>query len=250
MKEFTPILTKIENKLDIPQPARARVILEIRTDLDDTFNYYIEEGFTKHEAISKTKEQFDPTDETMAELSELHQSLYNRLIDKVSGHFKNRFEKAGLVFLLVFIIIASGRVLTSNPFFLNSSIFTLPVLSIGLVAVILSIRKVFTLFIKMDHNISRLRKGLPVILFLGGASLLAGVIGLFIETYLFFGAAAFNIDNFLVLFIGYLVRISSMMMISLLVTMLVALIWFLLANKIVYIERVEAESMLFHTNLS
>lgn len=244
MKEFSSVLQNIERKLNIPQPARSRVILEICSDMEDAFNFYLGKGDSKAEALRKTREQFDPTDETIAELTDLHQSLYNRLIDKISGQFQSKIEKIGMLLLIIFIALVSGKAISTNSFFLNASSLTIPVLGIGFMAIVLSISKVFNLYIKMEHNRSRLRSGLPVILFLGGASLLSGIIGLFIETYLFFGATAFDIDNFLLLFMGYLIRISSMMMISLLLTLLLAIIWFILINKIFRIEQAEAELLL------
>jgi len=244
MKEFLSVLGEIENKLNIPQPARSRVLLEIGMDMEDTFNLYLEKGMSRKTAIQKTKEQFNPSDDIIAELSELHQSLYTRLVDKLSGQFQSKIEKTGMVVLIIFIALFSGKIIISNSFFFNASSLTLPVMGIGFLAIVLSLNKAFNLYIKMDHNISRLRNGLPSILFLGGASLLAGVIGFFIETYHFFGEAAFNIDNFLMLFTGYLIRISSMMMISLLLTLLVATIWFILINKVLRIEQSESEMLM------
>jgi len=44
MDNFKPILKEINSKLDLPQPTKSRIILEIAADLNDTFDTYKKQG--------------------------------------------------------------------------------------------------------------------------------------------------------------------------------------------------------------
>ncbi len=54
MKQFESQLKKINNKLDLPQPVKSRIVLEIAADMEDTFNFYFDKGMNEKDALQKT----------------------------------------------------------------------------------------------------------------------------------------------------------------------------------------------------
>jgi len=59
MTQFTPILKRINERLDLPQPTKSRIILEIASDLEDTFRFYLQKGLDEQESFQKAEEKFD-----------------------------------------------------------------------------------------------------------------------------------------------------------------------------------------------
>ena len=49
-KCFVSLLKKINNKLDLPQNTKSKIILEIAADLEDLSNYYLTQGLSENEA--------------------------------------------------------------------------------------------------------------------------------------------------------------------------------------------------------
>ena len=121
-----------------------------------------------------------------------------------------------------------------------------------------AIYKFYSLYIKKDHEIKQLRHGLPLLLFLAGASALLGIYRLFIETYLagnqiiqLWFSMLFTINpesSYLMPIISqfmiYLMKCSTMLITSFLTTIILAVIWFLFYNKVAQIERAEATILL------
>ena len=54
MKQFTPILKRINERLNLPQPTKSRIILEITCDLEDAYDFYLENGKYAPEEIIKS----------------------------------------------------------------------------------------------------------------------------------------------------------------------------------------------------
>ena len=144
-------------------------------------------------------------------------------------------------------------------FFIKGGLFMWPLLILAFVIIILSLVEFYNLYIKKDHNIKKLRSLLHSILFLGGLSLFTGILGYFIElysaeNYRIFLENKFGIilipmgipesDKILIYISDWMIKCSSMIMVSMLVTIFSALIWFILNNKIVKIEQAEAAFLL------
>ena len=72
MKEIKPLIKELNEKLEMPQPAKARFILEIALDMQDFYNHCIEKGKLTEEALKATKERFLPDKSTIYEIEDLH----------------------------------------------------------------------------------------------------------------------------------------------------------------------------------
>jgi len=258
MNHFTPLLKKIHDNLDLPQPTKSRIILEIAADLDDLYHVYLDQGLGEKEALKKAQEKFDLTEDALQDLVHIHETIFRKWIHRISEHTQSRWERLILLIVLWFIALFSSRAIWSTEFIINANRFVWPVLCIAFIITALSLYKIYLLYIKKDHNFVRIRKGMPIFLFSGGLNLFIGLIGYFSELYSAGTNNMLNVSN--LIFLNYsgrsgldysthdqvmwMIRSSSMIMVCLLVTIFIAIMWFVLENKIVRIEQAEAECLL------
>jgi hypothetical protein len=241
MDRFASFLKQVNQKIDLPQPMKSRILLEISADLNDLYELYLEQGFNEKEAMQQAEIKCDLNEDTLNELIDVYDTGIYKWLHNISDRTRNKWEKMSLIFIILFSIYFIGQVFLSHQFFLNASIFVLPVVTIGILTMILFVIKFYKLFILKDHNIKRLRKKLPTILFLGSASLLVGVLGFFIDLYLTVSRIISDIDKTLIYFIEWLIRGSAHLIISLVFVILILGLWYLLYTKILRIEAAATE---------
>lgn len=258
MKQFTPLLKRINERLDLPQPTKSRIILEIAADLDDLYQLYLSRGMSKNEAAKKAEEKIDLTDESLNELVQIHQSLLRKLLDKISAQAQTRWERVAFVLMLLFIATISIKAIFSTQFLSQASKWIYPVLGVSLTVILISIPKIYQLYIKKDHQIKNLRTGLSIIFGLGVLNLVIGVMGYVIELYLAEDTALLFVNHLAYIIttqeIGsaarlsdittWMMKSSSLIMFTLVSTILIAFIWYILMNKVLKIERAEAAVLL------
>lgn len=257
MNKFTLFLKRINERLSLPQPLKSQILLEVAGDLEDIYEFYKNKGLNEQEAMQKAEEKLDLTDETLSELIRVHQSFYGKLMNRISEQAQTRWERIFLILTILFVGVLSGRQFLSTHFFLQSSSFIWPILGIGCIIIVLAIVKFYDLYIKKDHNFKNLRTGLDSILFFGGASLLTGTIGYYIELYsaggfgvllesklVFLVVTTNGLDETARYIADWMIESSSMVMTSMFVAIFAALVWFILVNKVIKIEQLEAEVLL------
>jgi len=258
MKQFTPLLKSINERLDLPQPTKSRIILEIAADLDDLYQLYLSRGLAENEAAQKTEEKIDLTDEALNELVQIHQSLFRKLLDKISAQAQTRWERVAFVFMLLFIAAISVQAVFSTQFLSQASRWIYPVLGISIAAILISFPKFYQLYIKKDHQIKKLRSGLSLILGLGVLNLIIGILGYVMElclaedtALLFVNHLAYIIttqeagsDQTLSNITTWMIKTSSLIMFTLVATIFIAFISYILMNKVWKIERAEAAVLL------
>jgi hypothetical protein len=57
MARFSSIIRDLNSRLDLPQPARSRVLLEIHADLEDLYEFYLQKGAEAAEAEKMAEER-------------------------------------------------------------------------------------------------------------------------------------------------------------------------------------------------
>ena len=258
MSRFSSLLTSINERLDAPQPVKARILLEISADLEDAYEFYRDSGESDADATRLAQEKFILDDATISELSSIHQPLLQKWMDKVSLGVQSRWERVVLILTLLTIALLSGRVMLSNEFAKNSP-FIWPIWGITILGVVQFFVKFYKLYLLKDHYNRTLRKGLNIIAYLGVFCMTLGFAGYFYELL------HYSLDTIipggslitvLVTVTDSVQRIrdittcfvtsASVMMASLFSGMLLALLWYILNNKISSIEMSEAESLLAH----
>jgi hypothetical protein len=256
MKQFTPLLKSINERLDLPQPTKSRIILEIAADLNDLYQLYLCRGLNEQQAAQRAEEKFDLTDEALNELTQLHQSLFRRLMDRISEQAQTQWERVTLFLVLLFVVALGSKFIFTTQFVLQASKFILPILGLFFGIIIISLIKSYQFYIIKNHNVKLLQKGLPAILYLGGANLFLGIFGYITELYsttrTMMYSGMFDViitvlehgDPAFFNSVERVMKCASMAMVCTLVTILTALIWFILINKVKKIELAEAAFLL------
>ncbi len=245
MNRFADVLNQVRDRLEIPEPSRTRVLLEMAADLEDSYHYYLDQGLDEAEATQRAKEAFGSSDEALQHLARVHASNIGGFADRVSGQVGGGFAKILLLVLLAFEVWLAGVVLTEEVFHFYVSPFVWPVAGLAIVAFSFSVWKLKQIFSKSGREVRRLRSGLGVLLFCASASLAVASCGFFFHLQRFFRVNAPTAPESLFMnFAGWMIAISSLMTISLLVAILTALVWFVLSNAVSRAELREMESLL------
>lgn len=257
MSRFSSLLNDINDRLDIPQQAKARIILEIAADLEDAYDVYREQGLSEAEATRMAQEKFILDDATIAELSMIHQPFIKRWLDKLAIHAESRWERIALVLTLLAVAVLSGQSLSNVRFFANSSLFVWPIVGVSILGFVQFLIKFYSLFLAKDYKPKSLRKGIDTIAYLGAFSIALGFTGYFYELFrngvdtVYPGGSLITVictvadsQQQLLNIYNCFVTSSSVMMASLLSMMFLALFWYVLNNKAASIEISEAASLL------
>ncbi len=254
MKKFNNLLTEINNKLELPQPLKSRVLLEISGDIEELYMTYLKRGLSEEEADSKTRDKFSLSESTLEELVQIHSTPYKRWFDRLSQRAQTKWEQILLALIFVLVLLSFMQVITATPFFSSASKFIYPILLTLLFATVFFVVKFYQLYLKKDHNIKKIRSGLDWMLYFCGAALFFGVAGYFGEMYLSSGKVQFLGPYFIIslltdsealhLSVEWMMRSSAMLMTCTASVMIILLFWFTLTNKAGKIEEAEASILL------
>ena len=72
MSRFNTFLHRTEERLALPKATRSLILVEVAADLDDLFQYYLQQGLSEEEAAARAEEKVDMSDEALAELVRIH----------------------------------------------------------------------------------------------------------------------------------------------------------------------------------
>jgi hypothetical protein len=244
MTRFTGLLRRTASRLDVPEPARSQVLLEMSADLEDLFSAYRERGLSEEDAVRKVEEKFDVSDETLGDLSRLYRNAFRRGTDRLSDQASTVWEKVVLVLLLLFVLVASGGLVASPDFFASASDFVWAGVVVGAAALAVFLVKGHQLFLKQDSPPRALRSGLPALLFLASASLFIGVFGFFYGLMTAMTSMAADRERAGLLFMRWALGSSATIIVCFLVALCAALFWFVLVNRVKRLEMTRAALLL------
>jgi hypothetical protein len=240
MSRFAERLREISEKLDLPQPEKSHILLEIASDLDDMYRFFREEGLGEEAAAKRAEERLDLSDEALRELVEIHESGMRKLLDRISEQARSRWERVLLAMAVIVIAAYSGRQILSAQLYTQASRFVWPILLFALAALVITIWQIYKLYIKKDHDIRTLGVGLPWLIAAGASSLLTGLLGMMYEFHRSVRMAVAEADRSLVFLVECALRCSAMMMVGLVTAIAIGIVWFILMNKVRSIEIAEA----------
>jgi len=249
MTQFNDTMRQIARRLDLPQPFRARVLLEIAADLHDLERHFLDQGLSEEEAQRRAIEHCDLSDEAISGLVRVHAGGYRRFLERLGAQARTRWERLFLAVILVFVALTSGRLVLTAGVFRAASAFVWPVLASTFLAVSVLVVKYHAAFLRQSHDSRRLRAGLTLAPGLATANLMIGMTGLWLGLYLAARRTALDSDHALTHVRGWMLSGSATLIVSLVSALLIAILWFVLARKIARIEESEAEILLAEQSL-
>jgi hypothetical protein len=100
MSRFAKVLNKVSDALDLPQPTRSRIVLEMAGDLEDLYQHHLAQGLDEEQAARRAEEAFAASEEALKHLSRIHESG-GGLADRVVLQAGSWWEKALLLIWLL-----------------------------------------------------------------------------------------------------------------------------------------------------
>jgi hypothetical protein len=258
MNPFKSLLIEINQKLELPQPTKSRIILEIAADLNDVYQLYQSQGMSEQEALDSAKQKFDLDEHALNELIRVHQSSFRRWFDHLSTTAQTWWERVILMCLLALILISGGVTVMKVPFLEQASPFVWTIFLLALIGCTVFAQKIYQIYIKKDHHLLSVKRGVPFLLFISGLSLLACIWGYYWQLYNFkeYGHILetkmiyllyTTDDSFPQVFkdlTNWMIASSSFVMIGMLAAILLGFMWYFLMMKISKIEEAEAAVLL------
>lgn len=244
MNEFGSVLRSLSDRLDLPQPARSRVLIEVAADLADLETVYIERGSTPAQAREQALERLDLSDEAIRELVRVHGSPLRRGLDRLGERGRRRWERLALGALLGFLLAGTRALLPSQGLLADTGRGLLIIAIVAIPGILLAVSKAYALWGRDEYDPLRLRRGLDVILVLGGLTVATGL------TLCWFGlrrvaeAAAASPDLAAKYFVDWLTTGSATVVVSFQAAILLGILWLVLAGRTAQVERGEAEMLL------
>jgi len=240
MSRFREFLKETSAKLDLPQPEKSRILLEIASDMEDLYEVYREKGMDEEAAAARTIEKFALSDEALADLVSVHQSPLQRLLGRISAQACARWERILIALVVCFAIATAGRSLLTTRLFDQANAYVWPILTLAVAILALAAYHAGRLYILRRHRERNLRRGIHWILGLGTASLVVGFTGFTVELYRTVLRGVDDTSRALVYFVGWALGASATLIVSMFVAIVAAVIWFVIVDKVKRIEIAEA----------
>ena len=246
MTRFAPLLQHASARIDLPQPTKSRILLEMAGDLEDLFQHHLSQGLDETEAARRAEEAFAITDDNLRSLIMIHKSAIDRFGDALASQVGTWWEKLLLfLFLGIALLLASGVALRTNVLE-RATLFVWPILGLAVVAFAIVFSKLAQLFRPGDLDVRRFRRNLWMLLFFAVGILTVGVFGFFVEICFYFNQAAHasGLENMSPPAGIFAEQIAVMMNVTMLSAILTAIAWFLLVSVAASLEKRRAAELL------
>ena len=244
MSRFAAVLGQISERLDLPQPVKSRILLEIAGDMEDLYRHHLEQGLEEARAEELAEDSFVVSDDALRHLVRIHESSH-RFSDRMAQQAGSWWEKGLLAVWVLGVLTLVAGVASQEDFFVVVSPFLWVLVGLAAVVFVFSLFKLRGLFSKRPPDIGKLRSGLGVLLFLAGLSLVVSVCGFFFHLRWYaFQTWEGGAEAVVRMFTTWTLAVSAMMIVGLLTAILAALMWFLLVNLVARVERREVDALL------
>ena len=244
MSRFAALLRRIDESLDIPQPSRSRVILEISSDMDDLYRHYLEQGLGEEDARSRTIEEFDLSEEAIASIARVHDSPVRRLLDRFSARTRSIAERAALILAMAPVALLGCRLALSGGMFEDSGFWIWPLLAGTVAAAALGASKWYRLFVVKEHGIRSIRARLDAALYIALGQLSTGFAGMYVDLFRTWARSSADRAMTTYYLAHWLERSSALLSTAMLAALLSGLIWIVNSGKAASIAQYEAELVL------
>jgi hypothetical protein len=227
--------------LDIPQPSRSRLILEIAADMQDAYEHFIDQGLDKEQAVRKTIEAFDMSADDIASIAEVHDSPLRRFLDRFSSRTRGILEGTALVLALMPVALIGYRMALSGGLSEDSGMWKWPLLAAALAALALGVSKWYKLFVVKEHHIRRVRKRINSTLYIAIGHLAVGFTGIYVDLFEVWEMSSAEKIKTTLYLAQWLQRSSALLTTAMIAALVSGMIWIFNSGKAASIEQYEAE---------
>jgi hypothetical protein len=239
MSAYADELRRVAERLDLPQPVRARVVLELASDLSDLEAELVAGGEPVAAARERAVRTLVPSDEALGQLLELHRPLYRRVADRFSDPLRHRGERLALAVVSSALFVVGMARLAGAGLLSDASRAVAPLLAIALAVVTVSVWKGFQLRVRGDHDVASLRSGMWVLPLAAVLGTLVALGGSALDLYGVAGRLEADVAGQAAELLAWLRRGSALLGLGLLVTSLALGLWLVLEAGIARVEQAE-----------
>ncbi len=175
MTRFTPVLRQAEEALDLPEPARSRVLGEMASDLEDLYEVYRRRGMEEEAAERRARALLGVSREVAGELRKLHEPLATRILRRYSRPGGAGVETALITILAAAAVLAGGATLVGAGLLSAPSPASLLVAAVGALGGVAAARSAVGLYLRPDVLGDPVERAAMPVFFLAGA---CGVVGI------------------------------------------------------------------------
>lgn len=241
MERFAPVLRRVDRELEVRDPERSRILLELAGDLEELYRAYRSRGCSEEEARRRAEAWLAPDEASLGGLRRLHTPLAGRLLDSLSDVARSRLETAA------FTVLALGAVAAGLWGLRDTGVLWPPrpaaaaVLAVGGAGLALAARRAVRLFLSAGPASGTTAPGtLPV---LAAGSIVAGALGASLElasglVSVAAGGAATGTTRILWDAVGTAAGTAAL---GVIVAMVLGLAWFWLAARLRLVRSARAE---------
>jgi len=189
-------------------------------------------------------QDFDLSDEAIAELTQVHRGPARRLLDRLPVRRLELWERTLLVVMVAAALHTGGWLTRTVEVFRVAGPYAWPMLLLGAGLLALVSRKTYQLFIKQDHAIRRLRTGLAPVLGLAVAAIFLGFVLPWLDVFVQIRAATAAALPPVAAVMQWIIGATALLQLGLGLGLLGAMAWFGLAQKALRIEQHETDVLL------
>lgn len=238
---FAPALRRIGLELALPEPARSRVLIEMASDLDSLFEHYLALGLSEEEAAGRAERKVLASPQEVQRLVAVHTTGAARWAAWLTGRVRRDLDLFLFLAGVVPVLAMAALLLTREIALLRGSPFAWAVLGIGIAILGLSARRFHQLFLRGDEAPEELRAGLSGLLCLGAAGPTVAALGLLVHLHaLFLSLARGGGSPDWVRAAEEIGRGAALLGTGILLGLAAGLLWFILASRVVALERAES----------
>lgn len=180
MGRFDQVLRRVDRELEVREPERSRILLELAGDLEDLYREYRGAGCADREARLRAETWLAPDPASVGRLRDLHTPLLGRLLSPLSDIGRSRLE-TGALSLLTLVSIAGGLgALWVSPLVWPPGPAMVAILALGGLGTALAGRHALDVLLSSKRGV-RVPEWIPGLPALSAASALTGAVGASLE---------------------------------------------------------------------
>lgn len=184
MSRFSMILSDLDLRLAVPEPARSRVLLEVAADMEGLYRECLERGYSDEDAGKAVEDHFDLSDEALRELIRVHDTPFQRSLETLTGQVRGVWSRLLMAVLALIATVGSGSLLFHPRLYGDASgliWITMPLLALGVAMAGRYALRVFRTGLGWSPALG---SGLGRLLGLAALLLVISMVGLWFELYL------------------------------------------------------------------